>query len=345
MMTACLAEFILPTLLRSAALLADGHMQSALDPAGVQAHSISKLWWGFFWVTAVVYVLVIVFMFAAISRRRRGRSDPSEPPIVSPDRMSERRMTFTVGSATGLTVVIMFVLLICDFVTGRSIHGASDPNPVEITITGHQWWWEVEYERASPSANVRTANEIHIPVGRTVRFELASHDVIHSFWAPNFHGKKDLIPGHPTDLWLKAERAGTFRGQCAEFCGHQHAHMRFVIVAEPERDFQNWLNAQAKEAAAPLTPSQMRGQQVFNSNTCMMCHTISGPGARATVGPDLTHIASRPMIGAATLVNTRDQLSQWIVDPQHIKPGVIMPQNQLSNDDLNALLDYLENLK
>jgi cytochrome c oxidase subunit 2 len=192
---------------------------------------------------------------------------------------------------------------------------------------------------------VTTANEIHVPVGRAVEFELTSVDVIHSFWAPNFHGKKDLVPGHPTTHWFKAERAGTFRGQCAEFCGMQHAHMRFVIVSEPPAEFNAWLDAQRQSAPAPQTDAQKRGQQVFLNSSCVLCHTVQGTPARGMVGPDLTHIAGRKMLAAGTMPNTEGHLGGWIIDPQQIKPGVRMPQNQLSAADLRALLDYLESLQ
>ena len=192
---------------------------------------------------------------------------------------------------------------------------------------------------------VTTANEIHVPVGRPVQFELHSTDVIHSFWAPNFNGKKDLIPGHPTTLLITASRAGTFRGQCAEYCGAQHAHMRFVMVAEPVAAFDGWLAAQRQPSAAPGTEEEKKGLQVFTSSSCVLCHTIQGTSARGTVGPNLTHIASRPRLAAGTLPNNEGHLGGWILDPQQIKPGAHMPQNNLSPADLKALLSYLETLK
>jgi cytochrome c oxidase subunit 2 len=213
-----------------------------------------------------------------------------------------------------------------------------------IRVTGHQWWWEVQYQDPTPSQIVTTAAAIHIPVGRTVQFELRSADVIHSFWVPNLHGKRDLIPGHPTRIFLRADRPGTFRGQCAEYCGYQHAYMRFVVVAEPEGRFQDWLEAQRQPTADPATERQRRGQQVFLGTTCVLCHTIQGTPARGRVGPDLTHLGSRPLIGGL-LPNTRGHLAGWIVDPQRIKPGVRMPLNVVNPGDLDALLDYLESLK
>jgi len=162
---------------------------------------------------------------------------------------------------------------------------------------------------------------------------------------PNLHGKKDMIPGHPATNWLRADRPGIFWGQCAEFCGYQHAQMRLGVVVEPEADFQKWRSAQSQEAPQPEIDSAKRGQQVFLSGSCAMCHTISGTTAFATVGPNLTHIASRSRIGAGILANTRENLASWITDAQHIKPGIRMPQNTLPPDDLQALLDYLQTLK
>jgi cytochrome c oxidase subunit II len=169
--------------------------------------------------------------------------------------------------------------------------------------------------------------------------------VIHSFWVPNLHGKTDMIPGHTTRTFLRADRAGTYWGQCAEFCGHQHANMRFQVVVEPEEDFQKWLTAQLQSAPEPQTESQKRGRQVFLTKQCVLCHTIAGTPAHATVGPDLTHIASRPRIAAGTLPNNRGHLAGWITDAQSVKPGVRMPPNPLAPEELQALLDYLETLK
>jgi cytochrome c oxidase subunit 2 len=173
-----------------------------------------------------------------------------------------------------------------------------------------------------------------------------STDVIHSFWVPNLHGKKDMIPGYTNDTWIQADSAGVYRGQCGEYCGYQHAHMALIVTAEPEAAFERWYANQLAPAAPPSDSSVKRGHDVFVSNSCMMCHAISGePLAGSNVGPDLTHFASRPTIAAGTLPNTRGHLAGWIVDPQRIKPGAQMPPNSLSPADLNALLDYLRSLK
>jgi cytochrome c oxidase subunit 2 len=320
--------------------------QSALNPAAAESAHIVHLWWIFFWVMLVIFALVAIFLFVAILRNiRRGPDD--QQLVILPDRTEadESRATNVVSALVVITVLILFALLIADFVTGNAIYATPDPNALAIKITGHQWWWEVQYQDPQPSEIVTTANEIHVPVGKAVKLELHSSDVIHSFWVPNMNGKKDLVPGHPTTTWFTADRPGEFRGQCAEYCGEQHAHMRLVFVAESQDQFSNWLASQKKSAPEPITDSQQRGREVFLSAQCVMCHTILGTKAHATLGPDLTHIGSRKMIGAGELPNTRGYLAGWILNASVLKPGVRMPPNQLSSDDLNAVLDYLESLK
>jgi cytochrome c oxidase subunit 2 len=318
---------------------------SVLDPAGPQAARIESLWWLFTWVSVVVWVLVMVFLLAPLFGRRGGTQAGPGAPDVRPEPARERRKQFVVGGAVGLTVLVLFVLLVGDVVTGRAIHTLHDPNPLTIKVTGRQWWWEVRYDDALPANIVTTANEIHIPVRRPVKFELQSNDVIHSFWVPSLHGKKDMVPGHPISTWLRADREGEFYGQCAEFCGHQHANMRMLVVAEPPEEFEQWLAAQRRAAPTPAYQQQQRGQEVFLSNTCVMCHTIRGTTAGGKVGPDLTHVASRKILAAGAIPNTPGHLAGWIVDPQRVKPGTHMPQNTISPHDLRALLEYLQTLK
>jgi cytochrome c oxidase subunit 2 len=319
-------------------------IQSALNPAAAEAAQIAHLWWIFFWVTLSIFALVTVGLVIALARHaRRGASEPEI--IGEPDARTQSRTGAVVWSLVALTIAILFALLITDFFSGNKIYAAPDPNALGIKITGHQWWWEIEYQNPQPSEIVTTANEIHVPVGKTVKFELQSVDVIHSFWVPNMHGKKDLVPGHPTTTWFTATRAGEFRGQCAEYCGEQHALMRLVFVSEPPAQFENWLNSQKQIAPEPVSDSQRRGRDIFVSRQCVMCHTIQGTNARATLGPDLTHLTSRKMLAAGALPNTRGYLAGWILNAQVLKPGTQMPPTQLSADDLNALLDYLESLR
>jgi len=323
-----------------------GTSHTVLAPAGVQAERIYQLWELMLWVCVGVYAIVLVMaVLPAVIWRQPGVEGPGRAETMPPA-PTERRLGIVVGSAVGVTVVILFVLLISDFVTGRRVYALSKaPNQIDIQVTGHRWWWEVHYKDATPSNEVTDANEIHIPVGRPVRVELSSHDVIHSFWVPNLQGKKDMIPGHPTNVWIEADKPGRYWGQCAEFCGFQHAHMRILVKAESEEQFNAFLAHGREPAAEPVTDSQKRGQQVFLSSSCVTCHTISGTTAGGMVGPDLTHLASRETIAAGTRANGIGHLGGWVVDPQTIKPGVIMPQNALKPDDLQALLEYLDSLK
>jgi cytochrome c oxidase subunit 2 len=319
-----------------------GGPQSSLDPAGPQAGRISGLWWEFFSVSGVVYAIVMLVLIGAVAIRGRRTFTP---PILQPPPFWESIRAWIIGGAILATTVILFFVLISDHIVGRDLRNFPTENAVKIRATGHQWWWEFRFEDSTPSNIFTTANEIHIPVGRPIEFELQSPDVIHSFWIPNLHGKRDMIPGHPTRTILQADKAGTYWGQCAEFCGYQHAKMRFKVVAEPDADYQKWLAASRQPAAEPTTDSQKKGRAIFLGRSCVMCHTIEGTIAGAMVGPELTHLASRSKIAAGSLPNTRGYLAGWVANPQQIKPGVRMPPNPLPPNDLQALLDYLESLK
>jgi cytochrome c oxidase subunit 2 len=192
---------------------------------------------------------------------------------------------------------------------------------------------------------VKLANEIHVPVGERVTLELESADVIHSFWAPNLHGKTDLIPGQVNRTTLRVDKEGAYRGQCAEYCGTQHAHMAFWVVAEPKEKFEAWLAAQRKPAPEPADATLAKGREVFLAAPCAMCHAIQGTPAHASVAPDLTHVATRRTLGAGTIPNTTGHLAGWVVDSHGIKPGNQMPPNPMDSDDLQALLAYLGSLK
>lgn len=319
--------------------------QNALDAAGPNAGNITNLWWLMFYVLTVVFVIVSAILLVAIYRGRKQREKSNDAPDIKPNEARENRMTKTIAGAIALTAVILFVFLIVNFTTGRAINSLSNKQTLIIKITGHQWWWDVEYQDPVASNTFKTANEIHIPVGQVVEIKLYSNDVIHSFWVPNLAGKKDLIPGLENTIWIKADRAGKYLGQCAEFCGLQHAHMRFVVIAESTEEFNSWLASQRQPAVEPANDLQKKGQQVFLSSPCIMCHTIRGTVASGRVAPDLTHLASRQSIAAGTLPNTRGHLGGWISNSQEIKPGNQMPPIPLSAEDLQALLTYLESLK
>ena len=320
-------------------------IQTALNPAGPQAYKLNNLWWLMFYVCSIVFVLVMIAVLLAL-KRRTADDHLTTPPILETSAEQERTMRNVVIAATTTTVAILFVFLIVSFSAGRSMTAELEKkNVLTIEITGHQWWWEVRYLDLDASNIFTTANEVHIPIGVPVTFSLRSTDVIHSFWVPNLAGKKDLIPGKSAAIWLQADKPGVFRGQCAEYCGLQHAQMALWIVAETQDEFNSWRQKQTRTAALPPTDLARRGQQVFFSSTCVMCHAINGTPAGSNVGPNLTHLASRSIIAGATLLNTRENLAQWITNSQAIKPGNKMPQNNLSKEDLTALLDYLQSLK
>jgi len=320
-------------------------LHSALDPFGPQAARVHGLW-RFLWIVSLaVYVLVIAALaWAALRRRTPAEADPTPRPAAE---VAGPALRTTIVGATVATVLILFVFLVVDLATGRPLTAAprGGRGALEIEVTGHQWWWQVEYPSSRPDLRVVTANEIHVPTGRPVVVTLTSTDVIHSFWPPSLVGKRDMIPGEKTSVWFQADTPGVYRGQCAEFCGYQHAKMAFQIVAEPAEQFERWMARQRDSARTPTDSLALRGQEVFLATSCVMCHTVRGTPAGSRIGPDLTHLASRRTIAAGSLPNTRGALAGWIVDPQSIKPGTRMPSNQIEPDDLQALLAYLESLK
>ncbi len=323
-----------------------GHQQSAVDAAGPQAGRIETLWWFFLAVLGSIFVIVMALTAWTLTKRHRGfEQEPLERTHL-PSQQTEARLTRVVTAATIATVVILFVLLVSSIVTGKGISEfANRKNPMVIEVTGQQWWWQIRYQNSDPQQVFVTANEIHIPVGRPVMIRGTSQDVIHSFWVPNLHGKRDLIPSRVTTEWIEADRPGVFRGQCAEFCGLQHAHMILWVVAEPEDKFRAWFNQQLQPAVAPSDPVLQRGQQVFMNNACIFCHTISGTQAAGQNAPDLTHFGSRHGLAANTLPNSMGNLGGWIVNPQSIKPGNHMATIAVNSEDLQPLLQYLESLK
>jgi cytochrome c oxidase subunit 2 len=316
-------------------------IQSALDPGGAQAGRIQHLFTFFFWVCIAVYIITVVFFFVAIIRGRR-RS------IVEDNPANDRRLGVFVATCALITVATLFVLLISSVAAGNAIGtlGNHDPAHIEIEVTGHQWWWEVKYPDALLASNqISDANQIHIPIHTPVLFRVDTRDVIHSLWIPNLQGKLDLIPGRVNKFWIEADRPGVYRGQCAEFCGYQHAHMALVVIAETPDEFARWKSHMNQGAPTPMTPEQQRGQQVFLSAPCANCHNILGLDAYGTLGPDLTHFRSRPTLAAGQLLNTRGNLAGWIANAPAIKPGALMPPNQLSGQEMNDLLSYLETLR
>jgi cytochrome c oxidase subunit II len=315
-------------------------LPAALTPGGPQADRIGHLWWGLLALLAGIYALVIAVLALGVRRE----PDPDDGPTAFA--AEESRLTRVVAGATIVTAAILVGILAFDLLTGRALAALPTGNPdaVAIRVTGHQWWWEVEYEDASPSERFLTANEIHVPVGRPVKLTLTSGDVIHSFWVPSLHGKRDLIPGRTTLLGIQADREGVYDGRCAEFCGLQHAHMGLRVIAESSERFEAWRRAQRAPAGEPSNPEAARGRELFPAMPCAMCHTVRGTPAAGTTAPDLTHVAARTTLAAGLLPNTRGHLAGWIADPQQIKPGTRMPANALQPDELQALVSYLQGL-
>jgi cytochrome c oxidase subunit 2 len=304
------------------------------DTASPEAHRIANLHWLMLGICVAVGVAVLALLGIALVRRDRGRYSDG----------SARRVR-AVAAGAAVSALLLLVLLVASVLAGREITAPGGPEALEVRITGHQWWWEITYPGSGPSEEVVTANEIHVPVGRPIRFLLSSGDVIHSFWVPRLNGKKDLIPGRLTRHIFRVDRPGIFRGQCAEFCGYQHAHMGFLVVAEEPARFDAWLAGERRLAAEPAGAPAVHGRTVFLSSPCILCHTIRGIGAFGHKAPDLTHVASRTMIAAATLHNTPGNLAGWILDAPRIKPGTRMPTNPLAANDLLDLVAYLESLR
>jgi len=308
-------------------------MHSVVETSGPLAEHIARLFWIFVGISAVVYTLVIAFLVYAL--RRRGREEAPR------DTANALRV---IGVAVGITTMVLLGLGVADFLAGRALWRPPG-DAMRVRITAHQWWWEIEYLAGVPADRVRTANELHIPVDRPVALELISDDVIHSFWVPSLNGKRDLIPGYTNNLQLIASRPGVYRGECAEFCGFQHAHMSITVHASNADEFARWQDAQRQPAPAPADAALARGRDVFMKSTCPQCHTVQGTDAAATLGPDLTHVGSRQRIAAGTLAMSPANLAAWIRNPQSFKPGTRMPPAPLSGDDLGALSNWLVSLQ
>jgi cytochrome c oxidase subunit II len=313
--------------------------QSAFNAQGAQSEEIKRVLLIFIAVSTVVWVGVMVVLLIGLARRKDSR----EPPLGLDEAFEYRAgsVILIAGIATTITVLALSVV---SYGAQRSVF-ANDPAAVAVKITGHQWWWEVLYQADSPHLSFTTANEIRVPVGQPVTVQLESADVIHSFWVPSLAGKMDLVTGQQNTLQFTANNPGVYRGQCAEFCGVQHAHMAFTVTALPLDEYRRWRDQQNQSARSPSDPLGIRGEQLFRGRGCGVCHTIRGTLAGGQFGPDLTHIASRETIAAGTLPTSSGNLAAWIADPQHIKPGNLMPKMSLRSDELIAILHYLEQLQ
>jgi cytochrome c oxidase subunit 2 len=292
-----------------------------------------------------VFAAILVALFLALRRAPRAdEATPADLSMLNRQEPAPRRHVMRAVVASGLGLL---ALIVASVFTDRAMARMSLANAVNVEVTGHQWWWTVRYLDGPNASDVfTTANEMHIPVGRPVVVKLKADDVIHSLWVPNLAGKKDLIPGRTATLQLRADTPGIYRGQCAEFCGLEHALMGLLVIAEPEAQYVQWVAGQKEAAPEPQEAKAQRGKQVFQASSCAMCHAIAGADfAGAQRGPDLTHVASRQTLAAGTLKNTPQEMAAWIRDPQTHKPGTAMPATPLSQDDLDAVVAYLGGLK
>jgi cytochrome c oxidase subunit 2 len=308
-----------------------------LDPASKDATAIRSLFGVVFLICLAILIIVVALICTSLFRSR------FKGPYTPKQNFGSRRAEIG-WTIPPVMIVLLLAIAAARVIIGQNAAPAQEVGSVEVDdlrVVGHQWWWEVRY----PGSAAITANEIHIPVGRRLRVEVDSADVIHSFWVPQLGPKKDMIRGHPNFVWLQADRAGVYEGACSEFCGAQHAWMRFTVVAEDEQSFQAWLAHQAKPALIPTDPTAKAGMGIFFAQTCANCHAIGGTTAIASAAPDLTHFAGRKDLAAGVIANTPQNLRAWLKNPQQIKPGCLMPNFNLNDRQLDELVAYLETLR
>lgn len=310
-------------------------LQSVNNPASMEADKIHTLF-TYFNIAAAFMLLLVIFLIVYICIKfRQKKGDTNDPVQTSGNKKLEAAM---IG---GPTLLLAFFF----YQTVNTMNAVSPAVPKnrqpDVVITGHQWWWEVDY----PAAHVVAANEVHLPVGRQLLMEMRSADVIHDWWVPQLGNKMDLVPGRSNYLWLNIHEPGTYLGACSEFCGAQHAWMRINVIAQTDSDFNKWLAENAKAAVKPTDQLAMKGAELFQSKSCASCHRIQGTPAAAEVGPDLTHLASREELLTGLMKNNEENLFKWVNHPQSIKPGAHMPDFNFNKDSVNAIVHYLEELK
>jgi cytochrome c oxidase subunit 2 len=309
------------------------------SPHSPHARTLLGVSWYLFVVGGLIVIAVataVVLLWLRNRSTTEGGADPIEP-VAEAGARGERAVRWLGIYLPALILTVTFGVTIGAVIATAN----SGATPMTIDIVGRQWFWDVTY----PGAGIRTANEIHIPVGTKVRLRLTSSDVVHSFWVPNLDRKMDVVPGHTNVLDIEADDPGTYQAECAEFCGIQHTRMRFLVVADTADAFQTWMHAEQQPSSQPSTAQEAQGLQTLLGSACAYCHTISGTNATGTVGPDLTHLGSRQQIGAGTLPNSPDDLGAWVLNPQHYKPGNHMPATDLDPEEIAAVVAYLESLK
>lgn len=322
------------------------HGLSFMTGFGPRNYPVVSLLYAVIIVSLAVVAIIGALVLVGSLLRGRYAANPAAVASVPLERPSAGLSFIYVGIA--VTTVILVAAAIWNYVVLAAVALPPRNAAAILKVIGHQWWWEVKYSGKNASQGFTTANEIHIPVGKPVRIELATADVIHSFWVPALSGKTDTIPGQRNITWMQADQAGIYRGQCTEYCGQQHAKMGFLVIAEPANTFQSWWAHQLQGPQTPRSENGMRaaqdGEAVFMHH-CAVCHTVRGTPAQGKIGPDLSHLMERKTIAAATLPNSIGALSGWVSDPQHIKPGNFMPTLDLSGSDLNNLRSFLQTLQ
>jgi cytochrome c oxidase subunit 2 len=314
---------------------------SYLTSSGERAATIVPLTWFVLAVSVIVCCVIGVLLWIGV--RRTHRHGPSvETRAVAVERGGDGLSWIRWGLA--LSALPLLVTLIWTMAALGHIAGPPRRPGLTLDVTPRQWWWEVRYNDQDPSATFLTANEIHIPTGARVLVRLHGADVIHSFWVPQLSGKTDAIPGQTNLTWLQADQPGRYLGQCSEYCGLEHAKMAFEVVADTPTGFDLWRRSQLQTAPPPTTASAERGLQYFEYR-CSMCHAVRGTSASSYYGPDLTHLMSRRLIAAGVLPNSRGSLAGWVQSPQSTKLGAAMPDQKLTGQQLNDVVDYLETLK
>lgn len=308
-------------------------VDSLINPASDQADQIYKLWVYFIIAASAVFLLVVVLLIHILIKYHSKPSD-SEPKQTKDNKVVERWMV-----AGPAILVALFFYLTID--TMHRVHPPITDQRPDIIITGHQFWWEVNY----PEDSVTTANEVHMPVGKKILVQLKSADVIHDWWVPSLGNKMDLIPGRDNHVWITIHNPGIYEGTCSEFCGAQHAWMRIKVIAQSPEDFKAWLVKDKSRAPDITDESALKGKDIFLQSSCSSCHTIRGTTAQGKVGPDLTHVASRSTLLAGMLSNNESNLEKWISDPQKIKPGSMMPKFIYQQDSIKSLVSFIAQLK
>jgi len=316
---------------------------SALLSAGVQAARIGALWNVTLIVCGLVFTAVLVAVLIVLARRPRAdAATPAEAGRAAMPRDARPRRF--VVAATAVSVLLLVGLTTADILTDRALSKLPAADALHIEMTGAQWWWQARYAKDHGQPGFVVANELHVPVGRPVIVSLRAADVIHTFWVPSLHGKKDMLPGIDSTIEFRADKPGLYRGQCAEFCGAEHALMALFVTADDPAQYARWAAHQRADATPPPDALALRGRQLFEGADCAQCHAVRGTSANGQIGPDLTHLMSRHTIAAGTLVNDRANLEAWLRNPQHFKPDTPMPAAKFSSTDLQAVVTWLTTL-